>query len=126
MTTCDYEYEVANKVYVGHDNAVTVIPYSDVAASSEYDLTNTTKVEVSADLTTSTSSGDAIVADSDDAGDLVVFEQVGGSWRIHAKVGLFPGITAGTYVLRHVIYDPTHTNGLVLASDTKVEVIGAP
>ena len=118
--------EPVSTVYLGHDNAVTVIPYADVAERTVYDMSLVTEVQVSADLLTSTSQGDDITASSTDAPVTVWWELVGEEYRIYMKVGLFIGIAAGEYKLRIILFDPTHTNGLVLTDCIEVTVVAAP
>lgn len=122
----DCGYTTVSSVYVGYDNAVSVIPYSDIVERTIYDMTAVTRVDASIDLLTSTVQGDAITASSDDAPTTIWWEQVGTEWRIHLKVGLFVGVVAGDYKLRIILFDPTHTNGLVLTDDVQVEVVAAP
>lgn len=124
MSECGYES--VSSVYVGYDNAVTVVPYSDIVARTVYDMTLVTRVDASVDLLTSTTIGDAVTASSDDAPTTIWWEQVGTEWRINFKVGMFVGIVAGEYKLRIIIVDPTHTNGLVIADDILVTVVAAP
>ena len=124
MSECGYES--VSSVYVGYDNAVTVVPYSDIVARTVYDMTLVTRVDASVDLLTSTTIGDAVTASSDDAPTTIWWEQVGTEWRINFKVGMFVGIVAGEYNLRIIIVDPTHTNGLVIADDILVTVVAAP
>lgn len=121
MSDCNFE-SITN-VYLGHDNAVSVIPYSDIVDRVIYDMTNVTRVDAGVDLITSTVTGDSITASSDDAPTTIWWEQVGTEWRIHFKVGLFTGITAGEYTLRIILFDPTHTNGLVLTDEVRVNVV---
>lgn len=126
MSECGYES--VNTVYTGHDNAVTVVPYADIRERTHYDMSTVTRVDASADLITSTTTGDDITASSNDVPTTIWWEQVGTTteWRIHLKVGLFTGIAAGEYKLRIVLYDTTHTNGLVLTDETRVDVVGVP
>lgn len=121
------EYEVVTKVYVGRDNSVVIVPYSDVAARVPYDMTDVTLVEVFADLKSSTVTGDAITADSTDVPQTITWsEQSASEWHIDIRVGRFVGITAGEYNLRVVLTDPDTPNGVVVANDLRVDVIGAP
>lgn len=128
MSSSDCGYEQVSTVYIGHDNAVTVVPYSDISARTYYDMTTASQVTASADLTSSIVGGDNYTASSDDIPTTIWWEQVGTTeeWRIHLKVGLFVGIPAGEYTLRIIIIDATHTNGLVLTDTTRVDVVGAP
>lgn len=126
--SCDFE--TTTEVYIGHDNAVVVIPYSDITERINYDMTEVTEVTASADLTTSVIEGDDITASSADVPITVWWTQVDVAgtleWRIYLKVGLFVGITAGEYKVRIVIIDPTYSNGLVLADDLLVDVVDVP
>lgn len=124
MSECGYE--TVNYVYLGYDNAITVVPYEDIAERIVYDMTDVTKVDASIDLTSSEVGGDNITASSDDAPTTIWWEQVGDEWRIHFKVGLFVGVAAGEYKLRIILFDPPHTNGLVLTDEVLVTVVGAP
>ena len=121
MTEC-VSYTSVETLYAGHDNAITIIPYSDYPERTVYDMTDVTLVTASADLVDTVASPST--ADSDDAPTTIWWNQVGEEWRIHLKVGLFVGITEGSYVLRIVIYDPTHINGLVIADDLRVDIVG--
>jgi hypothetical protein len=118
--------EPVSTVYVGYDNAVTVVPYSDIAERTVYDMTTVTEVRASADLLTSVSQGDDITASSFDAPVTIWWEAVGTEWRIYLKVGLFVGIAAGEYKLRIILFDPPHANGLVLTDTVEVTVVAAP
>jgi hypothetical protein len=120
------DFEVLSTVYIGHDNPVTIIPYSDISERVNYDMTDVTEVTASADLTSSTASGDDIEASSEDTPITITWGQVGDEWRINLKVGLFIGIAAGDYKLRVVIIEPSYPNGLVLTDDLLVTVVGAP
>lgn len=114
----------AIKLYKGRDNAITIIPYSDVVELVNYDMTGVTRVTAHADLTTSTTVGDAIVADSPSVDPTVLYWDTSNpeaEWHIYCKVGLFTGIAAGEYTLRITIYDIDHPNGLVLP-DTDVSL----
>jgi hypothetical protein len=122
----DCGLETVNYVYLGYDNAVTVVPYEDIAARVVYDMTAVTKVDASIDLLSSVSSGDAIDASSDDVPTTIWWEQVDTEWRIHFKVGLFVGAVAGDYKLRIILFDPSHTNGLVLTDSVLVTVVASP
>lgn len=118
--------EPVSTVYVGRDNAVTVVPYSDIAERTVYDMSVVTEVQCSVDLLTSESQGDDITASSNDAPVTIWWELVGDEWRIHMKIGLFVGIVAGDYKLRIVLFDPSHANGLVLTDTVQVAVVAAP
>ena len=119
-----YEGYVTEVVlYKDRDNAVTVIPYSDLPNRVNYDMAAVTKVVANADLLTSTTVGDSIVGDSTATtavfwNDDTVIDGVP-QWRIYCKVGLFTGIQAATYTLRITVFDPDHTNGLVLPGSDK-------
>ena len=124
MTDCGFE--TVTNVYLGHDNAVSVVPYSDIAERTIYDMTGVTQVTASVDFVDSSMTGDDITASSDDVPTTIWWELVGSEWRIHFKVGLFVGITAGDYKLRIILYDATHTNGLVLTDEVLVTVVDVP
>jgi len=120
------DFEVLSTVYIGHDNPVTIIPYSDISERINYDMTDVTEVTASADLVTSITTGDDIEASSEDTPITITWGLVGTEWRINLKVGLFIGIAAGDYKLRVVIIEPSYPNGLVLTDDLLVTVVGAP
>jgi hypothetical protein len=126
MSECDYE--TVSTVYLGYDNAVTVVPYEDISERTYYDMSQATTVTVSADPSPNIAQGDAISATSDDAPTTVWWEQVGTTdeWRIHMKVGLFVGMVAGDYTLRIIITDAGHPNGLVLTDSVAVTVVDTP
>lgn len=114
----DYCYRTQLTLYKDRDNAITIVPYSNMSESINYDMTAVTKVVANADLATSTVVGDSIVGDSSVTqavywDDLAVVDGVP-QWRIYCKIGLFTGIVAGEYILRITIFDPDHPNGLVL------------
>ena len=124
MALCS-DFTTSEKVYVGYDNPVSIIPYSDYTDRVNWDMSNTTKVIVSADLTTSTVSGDAIVVDSAVSPTMVKFSQDAGSiWQIHMIIGMFPAIVSGAYTVRVIIYDPDNPNGVVIGDDLLVTVVG--
>lgn len=124
MSECGYQS--VSYVYLGHDNAVSVVPYEDIVARTIYDMTAVTVVTASVDLVDSTATGDNITASSEDVPTTIWWEQVGTEWRIHFKVGLFVGMVAGEYKLRIILYDPPHTNGLVLTDEVLVTVVDVP
>ena len=129
MSDCDTL--PAEQVYLGHDNVVSIIPYSDVSARTNFDMTAVTLVEASADLVSSTTTGDDITASSADSPvtiwwNLVTTTTGEQEWQIHMKVGLFVGITAGSYKLRVIITDPDNLNGLVICDDLLVDVVDVP
>jgi hypothetical protein len=128
MTDCDSALSDVSVAYKGHDNTVTIVPYSDVAERTFYDMSAVTKVEVSADVLGSTVVGDALPASSDDVLVTVWWEQIGTTdeWRIYIKVGMIVGIAAGQYNLRVVITEPAYPNGLVLTDDLAVLVVDEP
>ena len=121
------EYEVVTKMYVGRDNPVIIVPYSDVVARELYDMTDVTLVQVWADLKSSTVSGDAVTAESTDVPQTITrAKQSSGEWQIDIRVGRFVGIVAGEYNLRVVLTEPNTPNGVVVANDLRVDLIGAP
>ena len=123
--SCDAP-EVTN-LYLGHDNAVVVTPYSSLINRTNYDMTNVTEVTASADLTTSVTTGDDITASSTDVPTTIWWTQeADGTWNIHLKVGLFVGIAAGSYKIRIIIIEPTYANGLVIADDLFVDIVDIP
>lgn len=124
MTCADYE--VVTSVYKGHDNPVVIVPYSDIAERTLYDMTDVTEVTVSADLTTSAATGDDIEASSTDIPLTIWWAAATEGWQIYMKVGMFVGITAGSYKLRVVIYEPDFPNGLVLTDSLLVNVVEVP
>jgi len=123
--------EPVSTVYLGHDNAVTVVPYSDIAERIVYDMSAVTEVRASVDLLTSSSQGDDITASSNDSPVTIWWELVNEGlpteeYRIYFKIGLFVGITAGEYKLRIILFDPSHANGLVLTDSVLVTVVPTP
>ena len=126
MSEINCGYDTVSNVYLGYDNAVTVVPYSDINEGTVYDMTNVTEVQGSADLLASVAQGENFVASSDDVAITIWWELVGTEWRIHLKVGLFTDIVAGEYRLRIILFDPGHTNGLVLTDSVLVNVVATP
>jgi hypothetical protein len=126
MSECDYQ--TISTVYLGYDNAVTVVPYEDITARKYYDMSAATTVTVVADPSPNTIQGDGFTATSDDNPTTVWWEQVGTTdeWRIHMKVGLFVGMVAGDFNLRIIITDAGHPNGLVLTDTVAVTVVDTP
>lgn len=126
--SCDELFTLTELVYLGHDNIVSIIPYSDYINRTNYDMTYVTEVTASADLLTSVATGDDITASSTDSPVTIWWGQVGADneWQIHLKVGLFVGIAAGSYKIRVVIVDPDYPNGLVIADDLLVDVVDVP
>jgi hypothetical protein len=113
----EYTFAPEHQLYLGRENAVTVVPYSDYAERTNFDMLDVTRITCDADLNTDTNliiPGDAIQAASDDVPALVSKDVTTGVWLIHAKVGLFTGITAAIYSLRFTLYSPTYPNGFVL------------
>ena len=134
MTCDDYAFVADWKLYIGRDNAITVIPYCDFANLVNYDMTAVTRVVANADLINTSVVGDSVVGDSAIDPSLVWWDEVTNDdgeqeWRIYCKVGLFTGIAAATYLVRITIFDPAHPNGLVLPetdSTLQVTVVGLP
>lgn len=129
MSSCAEFEGTTSKAYLGRDNTVTVIPYSDVAARTNFDLSTATRITAAADLVDSAVSGDAITADSDVDADVVRWAEVDGEWRIHLVPGRFTDMVPGVYNIEVVIYTPDYPNGLVLEdseSALRVEVVGTP
>ena len=128
MADCYEGFVTEVVLYKDRDNAVTVIPYSDLPNRVNYDMTAVTRVVANADLITSLAVGDSIVGDSDVTqavfwNDDTIINGVA-QWRIYCKVGLFTGIVAGEYTLRITVFDPDHPNGLVLpGSDEFLHII---
>jgi len=128
MTTCIDPCATQLVLYKDRDNAVTVIPYSNMTERVVYDMTAVTRVVANADLLISTTVGDSVVGDSDVTpavfwNDDTLVDGVA-QWRIYAKVGLFSGIQAAEYTLRITLYDPSHPNGLVLpGTDTSLYIV---
>lgn len=122
------DYELVTQAYVGHDNVVTIVPYSDLSARVLYDMTDVTEVTVSADLTTSVTTGDDITASSTDVPVTIwwLFDATTSEWQINMRVGRFIGIAAGEYKLRVVIIEPDFPNGLVLTDSLRVSVVATP
>jgi len=126
MSEC-LAYTSAELLYLGHDNAVTIVPYSDYSTRTNYNMASVTEVTASADLTTSTTTGDDVTASSDDAPITVWWNQDANDvWQIHLKVGRFVGITAGSYKVRVIIIEPNYPNGIVIADDLLVDVVDVP
>ena len=125
MSDC---YENISTVYLGYDNAVTIVPYEDITERTYYDMTGVTLVTVIADSIDSVTTGDGISATNGDSPTTVWFEQIGTTeeWRIHMKVGLFVNMVPDTYNLRVIVTDATHTNGLVLTNSVQVAVVDVP
>lgn len=120
------DYSVVSLAYLGHDNATIVIPYSDISARTNYDMTNVTEVQVSLDLVASVTTGDDVEASSDAAGPLVWFDDNSGEWRIYFKAGMFSGVAAGEYKARIIIIEPSTPNGVVVCDDLRVTVVDVP
>ena len=90
-------------------------------------MTDVTLVQVWADLKSSTVSGDAVTAESTDVPQTITWaKQSSGEWQIDIRVGRFVGIVAGEYNLRVVLTEPNTPNGVVVANDLRVDLIGAP
>jgi len=122
-SNCGYSFEVT--LYKDRDNAVTVVPYSNLSELVNYDMTDVTNVEAYADLTTSTTVGDGYSANYLDDPLKVYWDNNNpdAQWRIYCKVGLFSNIVAGEYTLRITIYDPDHPNGLVLPDSDSALIV---
>ena len=125
MATCT---ELTNEqTYLGHDNPVTIVPYSDYGARTNWDMAATTKVVVSADLVSSVATGDDIEMNSTDDPTIISFNQDADDiWQIHMVVGMFTSIVAGEYKVRVIIEDAVNTNGIVIADDLIVDVVEIP
>jgi hypothetical protein len=126
MSECS-EYITTTELYLGHDNSVSIVPYSNMTERINYDMTAVTSVTASADLVSSVATGDDITASSEDVPITVWWDQDADDiWVIHLKVGLFVSIVAGEYKLRVVIIDPAYPNGLVIADDLLVTIVDIP
>ena len=126
--SCDSDDDLTSTVYLGYDNAVTLVPYEDLSERTYYDMSQATSVTVEADPSPNLVQGDAISASSNDIPSTIWWEQVGTTdeWRLYIKVGLFTGMTAGDYNLRVIIFDAAHTNGWVLTDSVAVTVVDTP
>ena len=126
MSCDDYTYETIT-LYRLRDNAVTIVPYSDLAALVNFDMSDpATIVVANADIVGDVIVGNSIEVDSDDPSGLVYFNNTNpeSEWRIYCKVGMFPLITAATYTLRITIIDTDNPNGLVLpGTDLTLQII---
>jgi hypothetical protein len=126
MSECS-EYITTTELYLGHDNSVSIVPYSNMTERINYDMTAVTSVTASADLVSSVTTGDDITAASGDVPITIWWDQDADDiWVIHLKVGLFVSIVAGEYKLRVVIIDPAYPNGLVIADDLLVTIVDIP
>jgi hypothetical protein len=126
MSECS-EYITTTELYLGHDNSVSIVPYSNMTERINYDMTAVTSVTASADLVSSVTTGDDVTASSADVPITVWWDQDADDiWVIHLKVGLFVSIVAGEYKLRVVIIDPAYPNGLVIADDLLVTIVDIP
>ena len=126
MSEC-LEYTTTTDLYIGYDNSVSIVPYSDITNRTNYDMTEVTEVTASADLVSSTAIGDDVTASSDDIPIIVWWDQDADNiWVIHLKVGLFIGISAGEYKVRVIIVEPDNPNGLVIADDLLVTIVDIP
>jgi len=121
------ESTITELAYLGHDNAVTIVPYSNYTDGVYYDMSAVTLVTVSADLVASIATGDDVTATDATIPAVISYTLVGTQeWNIVIKLGMFVGITAGSYKLRVTITDPTHPNGVVVADDVLVDVVEIP
>jgi hypothetical protein len=128
--TVSTEFSTTEQAYLGHDNPVSIIPYSNYSERTNWDMAATIDVIVSADLVSSVATGDDIVMKASVNPTIVFFNQVLIKkvlvWQIHMVVGMFTGIAAGEYKLRVIIEDAVNTNGIVIADDLLVTVVDVP
>jgi hypothetical protein len=110
MIACDLDERYS--VYVGADNVLTVTPYADVSTQDQMDLAGVVEVVVCVDGTEYSSDTYAAALSWDDV-------------YVYLRLGLLPGLTVGEHDVRLIVKDADHMNGLVLADDLPINVIGA-
>ena len=107
-------------VYIGHSNAITLIPLTDSEAETRMDLSGVTRIDVCIDATAGSS--DTLpneISWSERLVDDVL------TWVIDIQVGLIPGIVAGNAAMRVVVVDAENTEGLVITHDLALNIIAA-
>lgn len=124
MSLCS-GFKTIETVYILRDNPVSIVPYSDFGRRVNWDMSETTNVLVTIDALDSTTAGDAISVSSQDNPSVVQFGQnPDGEWVIHMLIGMAPSITVGEKQVRVVLFDPFNINGVVVASDLFITVVG--
>lgn len=88
------------RIYLDRDNSIDVILMADGVAA---DLASVTRMTLAFGTT---------VIDSDDAESSAVFDWLEGGGKVVISLG-DQEIAAGEYAARLVVYDPSHTSGLV-------------
>ena len=112
--------------YLGYDNLTTVVPYADVDAGTNYDMTDVTEVRAKVDVSGSTIAEDALEMSSLDTPVTITWDNASGDWQIYLAIGRFPGLTAGKFKLRVIVVEPLYPNGLVIADAIKLTVVDKP
>lgn len=123
MSLCS-GFKTIETVYMLRDNPVSIVPYSEYGRRVNWDMSETTNVLVTIDALDRVST-DAISVSSQDNPSIVQYGQnPDGEWVIHMLLGMAPLITVGEKQVRVVLFDPLNSNGVVVASDLFITVVG--
>lgn len=102
-------------VWAGFGNILSLEPKADVDAGEALDMSGATKVQVCL------AGG---VYDSDEHSDKLYWEDDGGTWVIHMKLGLLPDLEPGDTDMVVVVFDGDYPNGVVLPPPLPLTVEG--
>ena len=109
------------KVYEGHGNVLTFVPYADTRSRELLDMSGVTEVRVcvgSSPVASSTLNPTSIVWEQEDPLD------ADSRWLLRLKLGLLPNLVTGEQRVRIVAYDAAYPNGLVVTDSFHVDVVG--
>lgn len=109
------------RVYEGHGNVTTLVPYEDVKSGALLDMSGVTEVQVcvgDAPTASSTAHATAIVWEREDPSDTT------SRWVLRLKLGLLPDLVPGEQRVRIVAFDSLYPNGLVVTDSFTVDVVG--
>jgi hypothetical protein len=109
-----------SRVYKGHGNLMTLIPYADVRASDLLDMSGVTEVRVcvgSAPIASSTAMPSVIAWEQSDPDDS------DSHWLLNLRLGMIPDIEPGEQNVRVVVYDADYPTGLVVTGCLNVLVV---
>ena len=106
-------------VYIGHENVITLVPYSDLPGRRLMDLSGVFEVRVClcGQEFSSDNHGNAIYWEAQHPDDPDT------RWLIHMRLGLLPDLQPGQCDARIVVYDGANLEGVVLGSPLSVELI---
>jgi len=112
------ELTTRERVFVGANNAIALIPLANTLTNAVLDMTGVTEVLVCIG---------GVDASSDDAPSLISWEEVPvdgvDTWVISIQVGLMVGLPTGEQEMRVTVIDGDNPEGVVVTHDFPIDVI---